>query len=243
MRDPRLARPVERRDRHVDDDGPGHPRRQHREHLRALLHRSAGAGRVRPEFRARPGDHAADRRGAPRHDPRPRTASAGARRRGGARFTVILPGPRTRRAHVGSVACGGSACRRRRRADPRRVRRRKSSAGAWRLIERGARLIADDRLYARPCHGRLVATAPRRDRRAIELRWPRRHSTNAARAGRRRSALVADIVGERGWNACPSRTIYRLRSSVSRFRGNRCRAPEHAVQLIVAALAALPNVA
>ena len=45
-----------------------HPRREHREHLRALLHRPPGWRRVRPELRARPCHHAADRRGASRHD-------------------------------------------------------------------------------------------------------------------------------------------------------------------------------
>ena len=41
---------------------------------------------------------------------------------------------------------------------------------AWRLIGRGARLIADDRLHLSACSGRLVATAPAQTAGKMELR-------------------------------------------------------------------------
>ena len=50
----------------VEDDGPGIRADTVRAHLRALLHRPPASRRLRPEFRPRPVDHQADRRGPSR---------------------------------------------------------------------------------------------------------------------------------------------------------------------------------
>ena len=69
-----------------------HPGRQHRPDLRALLHRPAGRRGLRPEFRPRPVDQPADRRGAWRHaDRREHPRQPSRARSGGARFIVTLP--------------------------------------------------------------------------------------------------------------------------------------------------------
>ena len=79
----------------VDDDGPGIRAGRVREDLRALLHRPAAPG-LRPEFRPRPVDLQADRRGPWRphlgREPHRRAADAGrAASVLGARFIVRLP--------------------------------------------------------------------------------------------------------------------------------------------------------
>ena len=54
----------------VEDEGPGHSRRQSRAHLRPILFRAAAGREIRPAFRAGPVDQPADRRGAARPDHR-----------------------------------------------------------------------------------------------------------------------------------------------------------------------------
>ena len=83
----------------VDDDGPGIRAGRARAHLRALLHRPPAPG-LRTEFRARPVDLQADRRGASRahlgREPRRPPVNARGRDRrivAGARFVVRLPAP------------------------------------------------------------------------------------------------------------------------------------------------------
>jgi serine kinase of HPr protein (carbohydrate metabolism regulator) len=68
------------------------------------------------------------------------------------------------------------------------------SSLALALIERGARLIADDRLFLSAVHGRLVATAPAAIAGRIELRGRGIIAVPHEPGGVIR--LVADIVGE-----------------------------------------------
>ena len=142
---------------------PGHPPGCDREDLRALLHRPAGSG-LRPEFRPRPLDLQADRRGAwrPHLGGEPHRASPTAERAAavlGARFIVRLP------ANVMAAADGdrprlGGADRRPRRADPRACRRGKSRL-ALALIDAAAAgrmpLRAAGRRRPRPPRSRATA--------------------------------------------------------------------------------------
>jgi HPr kinase/phosphorylase len=68
------------------------------------------------------------------------------------------------------------------------------SSLALALIERGARLIADDRLFLSAVHGRLVATAPAAIAGQIELRGRGIITVPHEQGGVIR--LIADIVGE-----------------------------------------------
>ena len=109
------------------------------------------------------------------------------------------------------------------------------------LIERGARLIADDRLMLSACHGRLVATAPAAIAGRIELRGRGVITMPHEQGGVIR--LVADIVEEGGLERMPE--PYDLSTAllgVTVLRQPVPGAPDHAVRLIEAALAALTNV-
>ena len=132
----------------------------------------------------------------------------------------------------------GGARRRRRRADPRRVRAPANRALALALIERGG--AAHRR---RPLHALGLPRPPRRDARPprspgmIELRGRGVIAVPHERGGVIR--LVADIV-ERGGAGTDarSRTNYRPRCSASRFRASRSRPrPIERVRLVEAALA------
>jgi serine kinase of HPr protein (carbohydrate metabolism regulator) len=75
------------------------------------------------------------------------------------------------------------------------------SALAHALIERGARLVADDRLTLSACHERIVATAPRAILGLLELR-----GRGVIQVPHEKSAvvrLVADIVNEEGLDRMP----------------------------------------
>jgi HPr kinase/phosphorylase len=110
------------------------------------------------------------------------------------------------------------------------------------LIERGARLIADDRLMLSACHGRLIATAPAAIAGRIELRGRGVITKPHEQGGVIR--LVADIVEEEGLERMPE--PYDLSTAllgITLPRQPVPGAPDHAVRLIEAALAALTNVA
>jgi HPr kinase/phosphorylase len=110
------------------------------------------------------------------------------------------------------------------------------------LIERGARLIADDRLMLSACHGRLVATAIAAIAGRIELRG--RGVMTMPHEGGGVIRLVADIVEEGGLERMPE--PYDLSTALLGVTVSRQPvpgAPDHAVRLIEAALAALTNVA
>lgn len=109
------------------------------------------------------------------------------------------------------------------------------------LIERGARLIADDRLMLSACHGRLVATAPAAIAGRIELRGRGVLTVPYEHGGVIR--LVADIVEDGGLERMPE--PYDLSTAllgVALPRQPVPGAPDHAVWLIEAALAALTDV-
>jgi len=110
------------------------------------------------------------------------------------------------------------------------------------LIERGARLIADDRLMLSACHGRLVATAPAAIAGRIELRGRGVITMPHEQGGVIR--LVADIVDDGGLERMPE--PYDLSTTLLGVTLARQPVPgtlDHAVRLIGAALAALTNVA
>ncbi len=75
------------------------------------------------------------------------------------------------------------------------------SALALALIERGARLVADDRLTLSACNGRIVATAPRATRGMLELRG--RGLIEVACETSCVLRLVADIVDGEGLERMP----------------------------------------
>jgi serine kinase of HPr protein (carbohydrate metabolism regulator) len=105
------------------------------------------------------------------------------------------------------------------------------------LIERGARLIADDRLMLSACHGRLVATTPAAIAGKVELRGRGVMTVPHEHGGVIR--LVADIVGDEGLERMPE--PYDLSTAllgVTLPRQPVPGTPDHAVRLIEAALAA-----
>ena len=75
------------------------------------------------------------------------------------------------------------------------------SALALALIERGGRLIADDRLTISACHDRIVASAPQATLGMIELRGRGVIAVPHERFGVIR--LVADVVSEEGLDRMP----------------------------------------
>jgi serine kinase of HPr protein (carbohydrate metabolism regulator) len=104
------------------------------------------------------------------------------------------------------------------------------------LIERGGRLIADDRLMLSACHGRLVATAPNATLGLIELRGRGVMAVPAERTGVIR--LVADIVSE-GLERMPEEhQLSETLLGIALPRQPVPTATDQAVRLVVAALAA-----
>jgi len=103
------------------------------------------------------------------------------------------------------------------------------------LIDRGARLVGDDRLMLSACHGRLLATAPATIAGQIELRGRGVVPVPHERAGVMR--LVADIVGEEELDRMPeahqlSTTLLGIALRRQPVLGN----PERGARLVEAAL-------
>ena len=69
------------------------------------------------------------------------------------------------------------------------------------LIDRGARLIADDRVHLSACHGRIMATAPAAIAGMVELRGRGILSVPAERSAI--IWLVVDLVSEDGLERMP----------------------------------------
>jgi serine kinase of HPr protein (carbohydrate metabolism regulator) len=106
------------------------------------------------------------------------------------------------------------------------------------LIERGARLIADDRVSLSACHGRIVASVPVAIAGLIELRGRGLLAVPHERSGVIR--LVADIVSDAELERMPERD--QLSVALLEIALPRQPVPattEWAVRLIEAALAAL----
>jgi HPr kinase/phosphorylase len=109
------------------------------------------------------------------------------------------------------------------------------SALALALIERGGRLIADDRLTLSVCHDRIVASAPQATLGMIELR-----GRGVIKVAHERSAvirLVADIVEEEGLERMPEE--HQLSAAIAGIVLPRQPVPaatERAVRLVEAAL-------
>jgi serine kinase of HPr protein (carbohydrate metabolism regulator) len=111
------------------------------------------------------------------------------------------------------------------------------SALALALIERGGRLIADDRLTLSACHDRVVASAPQATLGKIELRGLGVISVPHERSGVIR--LVADIVDEEGLERMPEQ--HQLSTTLVGIALPRQPVPaatERAVRLVDAALSA-----
>jgi HPr kinase/phosphorylase len=109
------------------------------------------------------------------------------------------------------------------------------SALALALIERGARLIADDRLTLAACHDRIVASAPQATLGMIELRGRGVITVAHERSGVIR--LVADIVDEEGLERMPEE--HQLSATIAGIELPRQPVPaaiERAVRLVEAAL-------
>ena len=114
---------------------------------------------------------------------------------------------------------------------------------AFTLIERGGRLIADDRLMLSACHGRLVGTAPAAIAGRIELR-----GRGVVTLPHERGAvirLVADVVDEEGLERMPEpHHLSTALLGITLPRQPVPGAPDRAVRLIetaLGALAALPK--
>jgi len=110
------------------------------------------------------------------------------------------------------------------------------SALALALIERGGRLIADDRLTLSVCHGRIVASAAQATSGMIELRGRGVISVAHERAGVIR--LIADIDDE-GLERMPEQ--HQLSATLAGIVLPRQPVPaatERAVRLVEAALGA-----
>lgn len=111
------------------------------------------------------------------------------------------------------------------------------SALALALIERGGRLIADDRLTLSVCHDRVVASAPQATLGMIELRGRGVISVAHERAGVIR--LIADIVDEEGLDRMPEQ--HQLSATIAGIVLPRQPVPaatERAVRLVETALSA-----
>ena len=109
------------------------------------------------------------------------------------------------------------------------------SALALALIERGARLIADDRLTLTVCHERVVASAPQATLGMIELRGRGVIKVAHERAGVIR--LVADLVDEDGLERLPEE--HQLSATIAGIALPRQPVPaatDRAVRLVEAAL-------
>lgn len=110
------------------------------------------------------------------------------------------------------------------------------SALALLLIERGARLIADDRLTLSSVHGRIVASASSAIAGKIELRGRGLVSVPYEQSGVIR--LVADIVEEEGLERMPEpHHLTTTLLGVALPRQPVPRATEYAARLVEAALA------
>jgi serine kinase of HPr protein (carbohydrate metabolism regulator) len=112
------------------------------------------------------------------------------------------------------------------------------SALALALIERGGRLIADDRLTLSNCNGRLVASAPRATAGLVELRGRGLLSLPHEQSGVIR--LVVDIVEDEGLERMPEGdqlTITLL--GVALDRQPVPAATDRALPLVAASIAAL----
>jgi serine kinase of HPr protein (carbohydrate metabolism regulator) len=109
------------------------------------------------------------------------------------------------------------------------------------LIERGARLIADDRVSLSACHGRVVASAPAGIAGLIELRGRGVIAVPHERSGVIR--LIADIVSDEELERMPEAN--QLTAALLEIALPRQPVPartEPALRLIEAALgAALPH--
>jgi serine kinase of HPr protein (carbohydrate metabolism regulator) len=108
------------------------------------------------------------------------------------------------------------------------------------LIERGARLIADDRVCLAACHGRIVASVPAAIAGLIELRGRGLVAMPHERFGVIR--LIADIVSDTELERMPE--AHQLTVALFEIAVPRQPVPaatEAAVRLIEAALAALPQ--
>ena len=90
------------------------------------------------------------------------------------------------------------------------------SALALALIERGGRLIADDRITLSLCHDRIVASAAQATFGMIELRGRGVISVAHERAGVIR--LIADIVDEEGLERMPEQ--HQLSATIARNRAS-----------------------
>jgi serine kinase of HPr protein (carbohydrate metabolism regulator) len=109
------------------------------------------------------------------------------------------------------------------------------SALALALIERGGRLIADDRLTLTVCHERVIASAPQATLGLIELRGRGVIKVPHERAGVIR--LIADIVDEEGLERMPDE--HQLSAAIAGIVLPRQPIPaatEPAVRLVQAAL-------
>ena len=114
------------------------------------------------------------------------------------------------------------------------------SALALALIERGARLIADDRVTLAKVHERVIATAPRATAGMIELRGHGILHEASERGGVIR--LVADIVEEDMVERMPEPE--ELVTTLLGITVRRQPVPPHAMraaQLVQAALGVLPH--
>ena len=69
------------------------------------------------------------------------------------------------------------------------------------LIDRGARLVADDQVHLSACHGRVLATAPGPVRGKIELRG--RGLLNVPYERSALVRLIVDIVADKGLERLP----------------------------------------
>ncbi len=111
------------------------------------------------------------------------------------------------------------------------------SALALALIERGARLIADDQLTLSACHGRIVATAPAAIAGRIELRGRGLISVPHEQGGVIR--LVVDIVDEDGLERMPEpHHLSTMLLGVTLPRQPVPGSTERALRLVASALAA-----
>ena len=177
----------------VDDDGPGIRPEALEQDLRALLHRPAGPG-LRPEFRPRPVDLQADRRG-PWRPPLGREPHA--------------PAPSRRRAPRCSARASSCACR---RCDGRQLRRVHASAvlvGARAVLIRGPSGSGKSRLALALIAGRAARAAavrPAGRRRPRPCSKPRTGGCWCARP-----PALAGLIEVRGLG------IRRLRTSRSRW--------------------------
>lgn len=112
------------------------------------------------------------------------------------------------------------------------------SSLAFRLIERGARLVGDDRVHLSACHGRILATGHAAVGGRLELR-----GRGLIAVPQERSALVrliVDIVDEGGLERLPEHTqLECVLLGVTLPRQPVSTIPDRAQALVSAALQAL----